>query len=214
MVEAVIFDMDGVLVDTEPISDESIIESCKKLGVKFSDEDIEYSRGRSSKDIWSYMKKKHTLKQSVEVLIEKNRKNYWVKLQNLKPLPGAVELLNALKQQNIPLGLASSSSTQTIDVTLSAISAKHFFKEILSGHQVKQSKPAPDIYIEIARRLKTAPQRCTAIEDSPNGVLAAKAAGMKCIAVPCSVTIGRDFSHADKVIKSLTDVRVTDIERL
>ena len=206
--KAVIFDMDGVLIDTEPLNDLHMVEFLKKLGIKKSDEYIkEYLqklRGTHAKLAWSQIIKDFNLITPLDELITNVRISYlkYLSSLDLEPMSGVIPFLKKLKKENIILGVASSAYHKRIDVLLKVCKLTDFFDVILSGDHVQHGKPDPEIYIKTAELLKRDPKDCIVFEDATSGILAAKAAGMKVIGYSGENHNKQDLSQADKVINS------------
>jgi len=207
--KAVIFDMDGVIIDSEPIHFEVDMQNMKDLGCNISVEELEKYVGTTNEYMFTDIKKNYNIRKSVEEII-----NYRVEMaknmiiqSDLEPIEGIRALLSDLKHKNIPTAIASSSSRDLIDVVISKFKLQDYFKYILSGEEVEKGKPAPDVYVETAKKLGIPPKDCIVIEDSKNGVLAAKAAGMKCIGFQNINSGNQDLSKADIVVKSIKQIK-------
>jgi len=122
------------------------------------------------------------------------------------PMPGIPAVPRALAARGYRLAVASSSALEVIRATVDVLGIATLFETLVSGLDVGRGKPAPDVFLETARRLGLPPRACLAVEDSRNGVLAAKAAGMACAAIPCPATRHEDFSAADYRFGALTDL--------
>lgn len=187
--EAVIFDMDGLLVDSEPvwmIADRELL-TARGLHV---DETIHHSlTGLRMNDFWTHAAERYGIQEEPAVLIDEvvSRMHELIPI-HVTPRPGAPELLAFLRERGVPCAVASSSPNAIINDVLASQRWDDYFSIRCSGDEVETGKPAPDIYLEAARRLGVNPTRCLALEDSPNGARAAVAAGMICYAVP-------DLSH-------------------
>lgn len=209
--KAVIFDMDGVIIDSEPIHFEVDMQTMRDLGFDISSEELEKYVGTTNEYMFTDLKNKYNINQSIEEII-----NYKVELtkkkiiqSDLEPIEGIKELLVDLKNKNIPTAIASSSPRSFIDVVVSKFNLQDYFNYIVSGEEVVNGKPAPDVYIETARKLGLSPEECTVIEDSRNGVLAAKTAGMKCIGFQNINSGNQDLSKADIIVKSITEIKIS-----
>lgn len=207
--KAVIFDMDGVIIDSEPIHFEVDMQTMKDLGCNISVEELEKYVGTTNKYMFADIKKNYNIRKSVEEII-----NYRVEMaenkvmqSELEPIEGIRELLIDLKNKSIPAAIASSSPRDFIDIVVSKFKLQEYFKYITSGEEVENGKPAPDVYIETAKKLGIFPKECTVIEDSKNGVLAAKAAGMKCIGFQNINSGNQDLSMADNIVKSILEIK-------
>jgi len=126
--------------------------------------------------------------------------------RSLKPNPGLLELLAALKKDSFRLALASNNSADSINAILGNLGLGKTFEAVVESSQVKKPKPAPDVYLAAAGKLSIPPDECVAVEDTALGVTAAKAAGMKCIAMPNPLDMHGDFSVADMVVASLKEI--------
>lgn len=207
--KAVIFDMDGVIIDSEPIHVEVDMQTMKDLWCDISMEKLEKYVGTTYEYMFTDIKKNYKISKSVEEIICYNvemAKNKIVQ-SDLEPIEGIRELLCDLKDKNILAAIASSSPMDLIDVIVSKFKLQDYFKYIVSGEEVSNGKPAPDVYIETAKKLGLAPTDCTVIEDSKNGVLAAKAAGMKCIGFQNINSGNQDLSKADIIVKSIAEIK-------
>lgn len=209
--KAVIFDMDGVIIDSEPIHFEVDMQTMRDLGFDISSEELEKYVGTTNEYMFTDLKNKYNINQSIEEII-----NYKVELtkkkiiqSDLDPIEGIKELLVDLKNKNIPTAIASSSPRSFIDVVVAKFNLQDYFKYIISGEEVVNGKPAPDVYIETAKKLGLPPEECTVIEDSRNGVLAAKTAGMKCIGFQNINSGNQDLSKADIIVKSITEIKIS-----
>lgn len=214
--KAVIFDMDGVIIDSEPIHFEVDKQTFKDLGYNVSVEELGKYVGTTNEYMLTEIKKKYNINKSIEEII-----SYKVEMtkrkvmeSNLEPIEGIKELLSELKNKDIPTAIASSSPRDFIDVVVSKFKLKNYFKFIVSGEEVKRGKPAPDIYFETAKKLGINPRDCIVIEDSKNGVLAAKTAGMKCIGFQNANSGNQDLSKADIIVNSIKDVNTKNTEIL
>lgn len=214
--KAVIFDMDGVIIDSEPIHFEVDKQTFKDLGYNVSVEELGKYVGTTNEYMLTEIKKKYNINKSIEEII-----SYKVEMtkrkvmeSNLEPIEGIKELLSELKNKDIPTAIASSSPRDFIDVVVSKFKLKNYFKFIVSGEEVKRGKPAPDIYFETAKKLGINPRDCIVIEDSENGVLAAKTAGMKCIGFQNVNSGNQDLSKADIIVNSIKDVNTKNTEIL
>ena len=122
------------------------------------------------------------------------------------PMPGVPDVLKEVRAAGYRMALASSAEVRVIDANLAALGLRPLFDVVLSGTQVARGKPAPDVFLAAADRLGTPPAGCLVVEDSRNGLLAAKAAGMRCAVVPCDHTRHQDFAGCDHRLRALPDL--------
>lgn len=209
--KAVIFDMDGVIIDSEPIHLEVDIQTMKDLGYNISKEELNKYVGTTNEYMFTDIKNRYKINKSVEEIISYKVEMTKEKIikSDLEPIEGIRELLSDLKNKNIPAAIASSSPRDFIGVVVSKFGLQDYFSYIVSGEEVSNGKPAPDIYIETAKELKVNSKDCIVIEDSKNGVLAAKAAGMKCIGFKNINSGNQDLSKADFIVKSIAEIKIT-----
>lgn len=182
--KAVIFDMDGVLVDSEPMYFQIERELFSHFKVIVSKEEHEAFVGTSLENMWDKLIADHNLQECKEKIVAYHKEcviKYMENLSELSPTKNVKEFLQNLKEEDIKIGLASSSPKDLINIILNKLDIRSFFQVIISGEEVKESKPNPEIFLKAAQLLNVDPNECIVIEDSSNGVKAAKDAGMKCI---------------------------------
>jgi HAD superfamily hydrolase (TIGR01509 family) len=214
LIEAVIFDLDGVLIDSEQVWDDARREFVTRQGGRWHDRAQQEMMGMSSVE-WS-----HYIGEVLGVDLPPERISEEVVRQlaghyreQLPLLPGAREAVERLARC-WPLALASSSNRELIDLVLQLSGLAAFFRATLSSEEVERGKPAPDVYLAAARLLGVAPDLCAAIEDSRNGILSASSAGMRVIAIPNRhFPPGEDaLAAAARVLPSLEELTVEAVE--
>ena len=204
--EAIIFDMDGVLVDSEPFGFEALRRVMAHYGLGYSEEENAEFLGRTTLESCRILKARHGLPEPAETLATGISRECWRRSAGPIPMPGVPEVLERVRASGIPLALASSAEARVIQANLAALSLAPLFEAVVSGTQVARGKPAPDVFLAAADRLAAAPGRCLVVEDSRNGLLAAKAAGMACAVVPCAHTRHQDFHEADHRLAALPEL--------
>jgi HAD superfamily hydrolase (TIGR01509 family) len=208
VIEAVIFDLDGVLLDSEQVWDEAREQLAKERGGRWHENAQRDMMGMSSLEWSRYMHDVIGLPEPPEEIsrevVERLASLY---REHLPVLPGAREAVERLAMR-WPLGLASSSNRELIDLVLELLGVGHLFKATVSSEEVPRGKPAPDVYFETARRLGVDPTHAAAIEDSENGIRAAKAAGMRVLAIPNEhfPPAEEALAQADLVLRSLEEL--------
>jgi HAD superfamily hydrolase (TIGR01509 family) len=209
MIAAVIFDLDGVLIDSEQLWDEARRELVRERGGTWRPDATRAMMGMSSLEWSRYMHDELRVDLAPDeistAVVERLEHLY---RERLPLYPGARAAVVAVAKRH-RLGLASSANRRIIDLVLELARLGPFFEATVSSEEVPRGKPAPDVYIEAARRLRVAPELCAAVEDSGNGIRSAAAAGMRVIAIP-----NRDFPPdgealglASSVLRSLDDLR-------
>jgi HAD superfamily hydrolase (TIGR01509 family) len=184
VIEAVVFDLDGVLLDSEELWDEVREGLARERGGRWHEGAQADMMGMSSHEWSVYMHDRIGLRAPPEeISAEVARRMLERYTRELPLIPGAVEAVARIAAQ-WPLGLASSSNRELIDAALDAADLARYFRVTVSSEEVERGKPAPDVYLEAARRLEVAPEHCAAIEDSQSGIRSGKAAGMRMIAIP------------------------------
>jgi HAD superfamily hydrolase (TIGR01509 family) len=184
VIEAVVFDLDGVLIDSEHVWDEVREELARERGGRWHKRAQADMMGMSSVEWSRYLHDVIGLPEPPEEInAEVVRRMEARYADELPVVPGAVEAVRRLAG-SFRLGLASSSNRPLIDAVLAATGLAHLFEAVVSSEEVPRGKPAPDVYLEAARQLGVAPERAAAVEDSANGILSAHAAGMRVIAIP------------------------------
>lgn len=204
----IIFDMDGVLLDSEPMHQEIIYEVFQLKGIPFDKAYIETLTGMSAFPMWEKVKHDAQRSESVEELIKFHRDYFFKRLPEVKvPLvPHVKDVLKKFKNEGKHLSLASSSGRKLIDIFTQQTNIAHYFEVIMSGDDVKYSKPNPEIFLKVAQWYGLPATQFTVIEDSTNGVKAAKSANMKCIGFDNPLSGGQDLSQADLLIHSMQEL--------
>jgi len=205
-IDAVVFDLDGVLADSETIHFRAANQVLSRHGAAISEDDFRVFIGLSEKASWQAWQRRYRLPETIDRLVEANMQAQLREIAAGVPaIPAAVELARRLHASGVRLAIASSSTRPFIDALLAAIGLDAVFAVRVSGEDpdIREGKPAPDVYLAAAARLGAQPGACVAIEDSAPGVTAAKRAGMTCIAVPNRWTAHQNFSEADAVLQSL-----------
>ena len=205
MVKAVLFDMDGVIIDSEPMHYRLSKLYYSELGLDITDEEYYTFVGLGDIEIFTRLIEKYGLKQDLDELVNTYQQRYIDHLRSItdeKPIRGVDVLIKELHQRGIHLALGSSATRGNIEAVLEYFKLRNYFEVVVSGSEMERSKPFPDIYIKAAKELAVDPSECIVIEDSANGVKAAKAAGMKCIAYRNPNSGDQDLSLADRVIDS------------
>ena len=210
MIDAVVFDLDGVIVDSEQVWDEVREAYTRETGGMYTDRSARDMMGMSSPEWSAYMAEElgvpGTPEESNAAIVERMLARYG---EAPPLLPGALEAVRRVGA-SVPLAIASSSNRELIDVVLRASGLAADFRATVSSEEVPRGKPWPDVYLEAARRLGVDPVRCGAVEDSHNGIRSAKAAGMRVVAVPNAHYPPDDeaLELADVVVPSIDELQV------
>jgi HAD superfamily hydrolase (TIGR01509 family) len=207
-IEAVVFDLDGVLVDSEHVWDEARKELAAKRGGRWHDRASRDMMGMSSLEWSRYMRDEIGLREPPEeISAEVVRRLEEIYRRELPLVEGAREAVERLAAR-WPLALASSSNRELIDLVLELSGLARHFRVTVSSEEVARGKPAPDVYLEAGRRLGVLPERCAAIEDSENGIRSAEAAGMRVLAIPNPHYPPEDdaLALADEVLRSIAEL--------
>jgi len=213
VIDAVVFDLDGVLVDSEQLWDEVREQLARERGGRWHERAQADMMGMSSPEWSRYMHDVIGLSESPEEINEEVVRRLEARYRERLPLlPCARQAVERLAAR-WPLGLASSSNRRVIDFVMERAGFAQAFRATVSSEEVARGKPAPDVYVETARRLGVPPDRCVAVEDSRNGIRSARAAGMHVVAIPNQhyPPEAATLSAADVVLRSLDELTVERI---
>ena len=209
MIQTVIFDMDGVIVDTEPVHHYAYDLHFKQLNIPITPEMYASFTGNSTKNIFERLKAEFNLEEDVQKLVETKRNLFndaFDSKEDLYLLDGVEDLIKELHANGMQLVLASSSATVTINRIFNRFGLHHYFTHIVSGEDFPKSKPHPAIFQHAAFLANTPVEQCIVIEDSTNGVAAAKAAGIYCVGYDSVNSKLQDYSKADRVISHFNEL--------
>ncbi|MGI6614448.1 MAG: HAD family hydrolase [Dethiobacteria bacterium] len=187
-IRGVIFDLDGILIDSEKFYFRADQRMLQEYGIEFTREMKKEYIGCGNLDMMKIIRDKYDLPETPAGLLKK-KNSYYLEMarREIETFPKTVRLLKRLSEEGYPLALASGSSPAVIDELLTITGLKGCFSHIISSEEVKRGKPDPQVFLESARRLALSPESCVVIEDSTQGVEAAKSGGMLCIAIPSTV---------------------------
>jgi beta-phosphoglucomutase-like phosphatase (HAD superfamily) len=212
--EAVVFDLDGLLLDTEQVWDEVREAITRERGGRWHERAQADMMGMSSKEWSRYMHDRLGLRESPDelnrIVVEEMQRRYG---ERFPLVDGAVEAVGRIGSR-WPLGLASSSNRELIELALELMGVAELFQATVSSEEVERGKPAPDVYLEAARRLGVRPQNVVAVEDSASGIRSSKAAGMRVIAIPNPHFPPPDdvLAEADLMLESLAELTADAVE--
>ncbi len=213
MIKAIIFDMDGVLVDTEPVHCASYVQTFQDHGVKIEDNHFYDHWTKKGGNLQQFVDQKG-LNVDIDLLRSQKRTKYQDQLKESLPIiAGSKEVVQSLSLI-YPLALATSSYAKEASLILELMEIKSNFKTIVTCEDVKNIKPDPECFLLASKRLGIDPKNALVIEDAQKGVIAAKRAGMRVIAIPNQYTFDHDFSLADRIIASINELTPQLIESL
>lgn len=214
MIKAVLFDCDGVLLDSEAIYLSSLSEYLRTLGRKAGMEELAYLVGTDIRNITEQLKKDYHLEDyETEELIRGQRELFYKDFYQegrLHPMEGLTDFLDSLRAAGVAMAVASSSSQAYLDYVLEQLNLEEYFAFAIGRETVKQAKPAPDLYQEAMRRLNILPQEALVIEDSRNGVLAGLASGAYVIAYKGSV-VRQNTQEAHRTVFHYREIRLEEL---
>lgn len=217
MILTVIFDMDGVIVDTEPVHHYAYFQHFDELNITVTEEMFTSYMGNSTRNTFQKLKETFDLEHDVEDLILRKRTLFndaFDKKEDLFLLDGVEKLIKDLYQNGIQLVVASSASKVTIDRVFTRFGLHSYFSHIVSGEDFPKSKPHPAIFEHAALISQTPKENCVVIEDSTNGIIASKAAGIYCIGYDSENSKMQDLSLADCVIRHFDELNYNIISNI
>jgi len=209
--------MDGVIVDTEPVHHFAYNQHFKQLGITITPEMYSSFTGNSTKNIFERLKAEFNLQDDVQTLVQTKRELFneaFDHKEDLYLLDGVEDLIKDLHRNGMQLVLASSSATVTINRIFNRFGLHRYFTHIVSGEDFPKSKPHPAIFQHAAFLAQTPVDNCIVIEDSTNGILAAKAAGIYCIGYDSFHSKMQDYSKADFIIKHFNELNFDSIKMI
>ncbi len=208
MLKAVIFDLDGVIVDSEPLHFAADLLTAADYGAGVTEDDLFAYVGTAGPEMWADLIEKYGIQDTLEGVIARQtlHKLELLKQRRMAAIPGVMELLAEAARSGLSIGLASSSPRYFIEAMVENLGIGGYFGAVVSGEEVAQSKPAPHIFLKTASLLGVESCACLVIEDSSHGVRAAKAAGMVCVGFVNPTSGTQDLSPADMIVCSIADI--------
>jgi beta-phosphoglucomutase family hydrolase len=205
---AVIFDMDGVLVDNAHYHERAFAEYFSRYGTTLAPEMF----GRGNEELMAELFPNESIERHRELACGKEAYYRQIYEPHIKPVAGLVELLEEIKRNDIPVAVGSSAPIENIDFVLDKLHIRNYFDAVVIAAMVKKAKPAPDIYLKSAELLNVSPESCIVFEDALAGIKAARAAGMKVVGVATSLPAER-LAETDRVINDFTEITVNDLKQ-
>lgn len=213
MIRVIIFDLDGLLTDTEMLHSRAWCKTFQEKGIHMSEREYADHWVRQGKGFLSFLAERDLKLKPAELQQRKDQIFAELVQKELRAMPGALEFLEALHGR-VKLALASSARRIPVNLVLHALGITNYFEVIATFEDVSRAKPDPDVFLLVAKRLGVEPRECVVLEDAEKGILAAYRAGMKSIAVPNHHTQGNDFSSATLMVNSLKELSLERIEAL
>jgi beta-phosphoglucomutase len=217
MLKAVLFDMDGVIVDTEPLHSKAYYLMFETVNIKVSDELYASFTGQSTISICRKLCTHFKLSETPETLVAFKRKFFkqiFETDEDLHLIDGVLDLIKDYHNNGLTLVLASSASMTTINNVFERFNLNQYFISKLSGADLKDSKPHPEIFIKAAEASGYQKSECFVIEDSTNGITASKAAGIYCVGFRSPHSKNQDYTKADLVISDFSEIKYSKISQL
>lgn len=200
-IKAILFDLDGVLIDSEPLHFEAHKKAAAHYGIDLSLEDyMQFGVATGDDFLYGKMSEKFGVEINKDEISEMKKQHYREILDEKgKLMPGISEVLQKFSPE-YELAIVSSGTSDSVEYVLAKFDIRKYFKAIITGDDVRNVKPFPDVYLKALEKLGISRDECVAIEDSATGIEAAKAAGIRCIAIPNDFTKNQDFSKADALL--------------
>ena len=217
MIKTVLFDMDGVIVDTEPVHRFAYFEHFKELGIDVTEEMFTTYTGNSTRNVFQRIKEHFGLDHEVESLIQRKRSIFndaFDYKEDLTLLEGVEDLIKDLHSNGIQMILASSASKVTIDRVFRRFNLHQYFSHIVSGEDFPKSKPDPAIFLHAAKLSGDSRDQCIVIEDSTNGVKAANAANIFCIGYRSFHSKLQNLETADMIISKFSEIDAAKVRSI
>ena len=211
MIKAIIFDLDGVIANTQQYHAQIESEILNRFGIKISLEEVtkRFAGVRTKDFLKSLLEEKKVDFNIDDIMTEKRQRINYVCSKELKSIPGVVDLIKAIYDAGLRLAVASASSDDFVRMVLEKLEIIKYFSIVVSADEVGKGKPNPDVFLLAAQKLLVSPEDCVVIEDSYNGMQAAKAAGMKCIGLTNDKT-----APANLIISSFDEININIIKNL
>lgn len=212
---AVIFDMDGVIVDSNPYHKEAWLQFCRKYNIELKEEDVaETIYGKTNEAALKEVFKKDFTPEEADRMGEEKEALYRkLHEKDMEPVKGLISFLQMLKQNNISTAVATNAPVSNLNFILERTQVKPYFDELINAKMVKKGKPDPDIYLKAAEKLKVLPEQCIVMEDSITGVEAGLRAGMKVVAITTTHP-AEELAHTHLVINDFEDLTLNKLTAL
>jgi HAD superfamily hydrolase (TIGR01509 family) len=217
VIEAVLFDLDGTLVDSEPLHRRAILETLERGGIDIASLEGRDFVGLGEREFWIEAIRRYSLAATLEHWMELKEVRYSELARvELRAMPGAAGCLERCERAGLALAVASGSTPRSIAVSVAVVGLGRYFRTLVSSLDLDagEAKPSPAVFLAAARRLGVDPRRTLVVEDTEFGVKAGKAAGMRVVAIPNAWTREHDFSGADLRLSSLDELEFNGSEIL
>lgn len=216
VIEAIVYDVDGTLVNSEPLHVSAWDKALKASGYELSNLSVSFRQTMAGKKpivVAAGMVEELHLTISAEELLELKSSLFLEKAKtSLEGMPGAVESVRRFKEAGYKLAIGTSLDREFLNIILKSLNVSDLFNVIVTGDQIKNGKPDPETYLAVSKQLGTAPDRCVVFEDAQSGIQSAKAAGAWCVAVKNEEAISQDTHEADITVSALNDVTLDMIK--
>jgi beta-phosphoglucomutase family hydrolase len=212
MIRAALFDMDGVIAETEHVHIEAEKQTLRKYDVQITEDELHLYTGTTAKQMFMELIAKYKLDTTFEKIFkEKEQIMFKLLEKDTQPVKGVIELLCKLQEKHVKLAVASSSHRRLVQYVLKKLEITELFDSIITAEDVAHGKPDPEIFLKSAKRLKVSPAECLVVEDAKLGVEAAKQAGMKCLGYRNPHSGNQDLSKADIVTDDFSSLNVENL---
>lgn len=214
MIKAIIFDMDGVIIDSHSVAYQLLCETANTFVCNLTIEEIKTWGSLSSRQFWTKVKELYNLPHDISLLIKSYNQDREIELyKSMEPVPGVKEFLHDIKRNQVKTALATSASKKRMEAVIYLFGLHTLFDVIVCDEEVVASKPDPQIFLLASQKLAVEPAECLVIEDSENGKIAAKKAGMKCLGFKGLSHVKENMEGSDMLFFSFKELNIKELQK-